>query len=62
MLDSYRDVLTVQDLCEILRIGKRTAYRLLHSQEIPNRQIYGRRFIIPKKYVIAYLDNCSNAS
>lgn len=58
MLEAYKDVLTVKDLCEILRIGRNTAYKMLQTQEIPNKQIYGRRYIIPKKYVIAYLDSC----
>ena len=54
MLKNYNDVLEVQDLCEILGIGKNTAYKLLQNNIIPNRRI-GRKYIIPKCGVIKYL-------
>ncbi|HCB94931.1 MAG TPA: hypothetical protein DEP65_04280 [Ruminococcus sp.] len=34
MLDEYKDILSVKDLCNILNIGKNTAYKLLHSGRI----------------------------
>ena len=39
MLKNYPDVLNIHDLCEILRIGKKTAYKLLHEGKIPCRKI-----------------------
>lgn len=54
MLKNYNDVLEVQDLCEILGIGKNTAYKILQNNIIPNRRI-GRKYIIPKYGVIKYL-------
>lgn len=54
MLESYRDVLDIKDLCSILRISRRTAYRLLQNGEISCLKI-GRRYKIPKESVIQYL-------
>ena len=56
MLEKYKDVLGVEDLCEILGIGKNTAYKILKDNTIPNRRI-GRKYIIPKCGVIKYLEN-----
>ena len=54
MFNSYPDVLSVKQLCEILDIGKNTAYRLLQSGEIRSIKI-GKVYKIPKKYVKAYI-------
>ena len=56
MLEKYKDVLGVEDLCEILGIGKNTAYKILKDNTIPNRRI-GRKYIIPKCGLIKYLKN-----
>ena len=39
MLKNYKDILSVEDLCEILSIGKNTAYRLLKAEEIKSVRI-----------------------
>ena len=54
MLKNYKDILSVEELCEILSIGKNTAYRLLKSGEIKSVRI-GKIYKIPKKYVKAYI-------
>lgn len=54
MFNSYPDVLSVKQLCEILDIGKNTAYRLLQSGEIKSIKI-GKVYKIPKKEVRRYL-------
>ena len=54
MFNSYPDVLSVKQLCEILDIGKNTAYRLLQSGEIKSIKI-GKVYKIPKKYVKEYI-------
>jgi len=54
MFNSYPDVLSVKQLCEILDIGKNTAYRLLQSGEIKSIKI-GKVYKIPKKEVSRYL-------
>jgi len=55
MLNKYSDILTVEELCEVLRIGKNTAYRLLKSNEIKSVKI-GKIYKIPKKSVRKYLE------
>ena len=53
-LDSYADVLTVEDVGNILHIGKKLVYRMIHENELPARRI-GRIYRISKKELINYL-------
>ena len=55
MLENYMDVLTVEELCDVLKIGKRLAYKLLRNGEIPSLKI-GRIYRISKAAVIEYLN------
>lgn len=32
MLDEYRDIISIEELCEILIIGKNSAYKLLNEK------------------------------
>ena len=50
----YNDMLTVDDVCEILTIGKNTAYHLLKTKQIPSFQI-GRTWKIPKAALEEYI-------
>ena len=59
MLRRYKDILSVKELCEILHIGKNTAYHLLQSGEIPSVRI-GKVYKIPKQAVEKYLKNGLN--
>lgn len=54
MLEKYQEVLSVDELCAILRIGKCTAYDLLKSGVISNRK-YGKKYFIAKESVIRFL-------
>ena len=54
MLDGYKDVLNIKEVCEILRIGRKTAYSLLKAGKLPYRKI-GRCYKIPKAGLIRYL-------
>lgn len=58
MLESYHDVLTVNDLCEILMVGKNAAYQLLNDQAIAAFRI-GRCWKIPKAAVEEYLNKAN---
>ena len=51
----YPDIISVQDLMEMLHISKTTAYRLLHNREIFSFKI-GDKYKIPKESVIDYLN------
>ena len=54
MFEGYPDVISVSELCEMLGISKRLAYRLLDRQEIRSVRV-GRVFRIPKTAVIDFL-------
>jgi excisionase family DNA binding protein len=55
---SYPDVVTVKDLQEMLHIGRNAAYMLLRTGDIETVRI-GKRYIIPKKSVISFLEAVS---
>ena len=60
MLENYQnDVLNIDELCTILRIGRNSAYKLLQNQTIPNRKLQ-RKYIIPKDSVIRFMEECEN--
>lgn len=54
VLKDYKDVLTLEELKEILKIGRTKAYQLLQNKSIKSIKI-GTNYRIPKKYVIDYL-------
>ncbi|MBE7054488.1 MAG: helix-turn-helix domain-containing protein [Ruminococcaceae bacterium] len=51
-------MLSVKQLCEILGIGKNSAYKLLQSGEIKCIKI-GKVYKIPKKYLKEYITKFS---
>jgi excisionase family DNA binding protein len=53
------DILTVEDIMELLNIGKNTAYSLLESGEIKAFRI-GRMWKIPRKSVYEYIEKRVN--
>ena len=54
MLSEYKDVLSVEEFCEILNICPTTAYKYLQKNIIPNRKI-GKKIFIPKQGLIDFL-------
>ncbi len=54
MLEQYDDVISVKELCEILRIGRNRAYELLQTNQIKGFQM-GRPWKIPRIAVEEYL-------
>ncbi len=60
MLEQYEDVLTIEDLKEILNIGRGSVYDLLNRGVIPALRI-GRNWKIPKSAVIEYLNSCKDS-
>ena len=54
MLKEYPDVLTVEQVAQILNVGINTAYRLVNSREIGCRKI-GKSIRVPKVCVVDYL-------
>lgn len=54
LLEQYPDILTAEELCEVLNIGANAAYQLLNDGTIPAFRI-GRRWKIPKEAVQQYI-------
>ena len=54
MFNEYSDLVTVEDLCEMLSIGKNAAYKLLSSSQLKAFR-YNRVWKIPKQSVIEYI-------
>ena len=59
MLNQYNDILTIDELCEVLMIGRNRAYKLLNSQELQGFRI-GKIWKIPKIAVDDYIRRQSN--
>ena len=59
--DTYSDLITVDELCDMLAIGKNTAYNLLNAQKIKAFRI-GRTWKIARQAVIDYIyhGSCSD--
>lgn len=51
----YPDVVSVEQLMDMLQIGQVLAYKLVKSGEIKSRKV-GREYKIPKVNIIAYLN------
>ena len=54
MFNNYEDLLTLDDLCEILLIGRNTAYTLLNTNKIKAFKI-GRSWRIPRSSIEEYI-------
>jgi len=60
MFDTYKDVVTINDVCSMLAIGKSRAYRLLREGELRGFKI-GRTWKITKDSVIEYISHNTGA-
>lgn len=56
MFQAYPDALSVKDLQDMLGISKNSAYKLVNERKIEHTKV-GKRFIIPKASVIAFLQH-----
>ena len=54
VLDQYPDILTVQEVCKILRISKTMAYRMLKTGQLSSRRI-GSSYRISKESLISFI-------
>lgn len=59
MFEHYSDIVTVEDLCEMLDIGKNSAYQLLSSGQLKAFR-HKRVWKIPKYAVVEYIINHSS--
>lgn len=60
MFNEYPDILTVAQTAEALRIGKNSAYRLVHEKAIGSKHI-GRKILVPKACLIDYVHSARYA-
>lgn len=61
MLEGYDELLTVEELCELLKIGSNAAYRILNNGELKAFR-NGRTWRIPKQSVVEYIKKQSKMS
>ena len=54
MFDSYPNVVSVEEIQQMLRIGKNAVYQLLKDGAIKSIKV-GKRYVVPKKYIIDFL-------
>ncbi|CCZ58244.1 helix-turn-helix domain-containing protein [Hungatella hathewayi] len=54
MINDYGDILTVEELCEVLKISENVAYRLIHEKIIPAFKV-GRIYKIPRMAVESFI-------
>lgn len=57
MLRNYPDVMSVQQMCDILHISTKTGYRMIRNQEIQVLKI-GRSYRVPKLTILRHLTVC----
>ena len=56
LLNKYDDVLTVEELKQVLKIGRNKAYELVNTQVIKSIKV-GTHYRIPKISIVNYLQN-----
>ena len=54
LFSEYSDIVTVDEVMKMLRLGKNTVYKLLKNDEIMNVKV-GARYVIPKQSVIEFV-------
>ena len=54
ILQDYPDVLTIDEMCQVLKISTKTGYRLLKEKKIEGKKV-GRSYRILKISVCIYL-------
>lgn len=56
VFEQYPDVVDVDQMCDMLQIGKTQAYRILKQGLIKFKKI-GRIYKIPKIYIVQYFES-----
>lgn len=54
MFTEYNDVVTVEEVMEMIYLGRVTGYNLLKTDKIHTLRV-GKKYVIPKKSVIDFL-------
>jgi excisionase family DNA binding protein len=61
IFSEYSDIVTVDEVMKMLRLGKNTVYKLLKDDEIMNDKV-GARYVIPKQSVIEFVSTTNRKS
>lgn len=61
IFSEYSDIVTVDEVMKMLRLGKNTVYKLLKDDEIMNVKV-GVRYVIPKQSVIEFVSTINRKS
>lgn len=61
IFSEYSDIVTVDEVMKMLRLGKNTVYKLLKDDEIMNVKV-GARYVIPKQSVIEFVSTTNRKS
>ena len=59
MFSNYPDVVTVEELAKMLKVGRNTAYELVRSGAVHSIKI-GRQIRVAKRAVIEYISQTEN--
>ena len=54
IFSEYSDIVTVDEVMKMLRLGKNTVYKLLKDDKITNVKV-GARYVIPQQSVIEFV-------
>lgn len=58
-MNHTEEIITLDEMCEILNIGKNTAYKLLNTKQIPAFRI-GKSWKIPRSAINNFIYQSSN--
>ena len=56
MLENYGEIMLVEEVCEVLRIGSAECYKLLNNNHLCGYKV-GKTWRIPKKNLEAYIND-----
>lgn len=56
MLENYPDILSSQEVCQLLKISLHTLYNLIKTGELPARKV-GGKYKIAKKSILNFINN-----
>ena len=52
--NTYPDVVSIDEIQQMLRIGKNAVYELLKTEKLKSIKV-GKKYVVPKKFVIDFL-------
>ena len=54
LFSTYPDVVSIDEIQQMLRIGKNAVYELLKTEKLKSIKV-GKKYVVPKKFVIDFL-------